>query len=109
MTERQYTRTGEGRTGASPVRREPTNCCKAWEDLPAERRAKWGWQVLHQWSHSRIPFSAQRLSDVGRLDDVEAAGKAIEIALQRKWIFRADRSASGGAELYVGRLTARKR
>lgn len=84
------------------------DCCKAWDDLPAERRAKWGWQVLHTWAHSRVPFTVDRLADTGRIS-IDQAAKAVEIARQRKWLFRAGGGASTPDDhLYVGRLAPRR-
>jgi hypothetical protein len=77
------------------------DCCKAWTDMPADRRTKWGWQVLHTYSHSRVPFTAERLADVGHIT-VEQAGKAIGIAVGRGWLYPADGD-------YVGRLAPRRR
>lgn len=101
-------RAGHGGTGASPLAPGATTCCPAWDELAADRRAKWGWQALHAWGHSRVPFSVDRLAETAGITP-EAAADAVEIARQRKWVRRAGIAERTGARLYVGVLTARRR
>lgn len=100
----KHTRSGEGATGRSPlglVGASPAPCCKKWDELPAARRQKWPWQVLHTYAHSRVPFTVGRLAEVGLITEEQAA-KAVQIAVERDWVHLA------GPKLYVGRLAARR-
>jgi hypothetical protein len=92
-------------TDKATGREVPVQCCRKYMDLPSDRRGKWLWQVLHRWSHSRIPFTLARLADDGRATPAEAAD-AIKAAIDRKWIFWSGTTGPGkaGDPLYTGLL-----
>jgi hypothetical protein len=71
-------------------------CCPAWDRLADVDRAQWAWQVLHQLAHSRIPFSAERFTNLAECSGAEA-GRLIAIARHYRWIVHYDGQ-------WVGRL-----
>jgi hypothetical protein len=83
---------------AEPKGRE--RCCKAWNDLAANRRALWRWQALHQCSHSRVPISVATFAQLARVED-ERAERLLRWAVEAGWMHY-----MGG--LYGGRLAARR-
>lgn len=86
-------------------------CCKAWKDLlPESRRAERSWQVLHDFAHSAIPWSAHTLveainrfptSTCVRLDQLE---EPIQSALDRGWIAVVDEDGVNPYPVYRGCL-----
>lgn len=91
--------TAEGR----PTRTRPRvyECCKAWDDLGADRRARWDWQVIHQFSHSRVPFSVATFAERANVDQ-ERALYLIGEAKSLKWLF------TGDPGTWHGRLPTRR-
>ena len=87
-------------TKTAPKRRY--ECCRPWDELQEDNRGAWPYQVLHELSHSRVPFSIQRYASLAKLDDGVATSMIID-GVKLKWIRYAD-----VAGLYIGRL-ARKR
>lgn len=85
-----------------PTRTRPRHydCCKAWDDLGGDRRARWDWQVIHQLSHSRIPFSATTFAERANVDE-DRALFLIREAKRLKWLF------SGDPGTWFGRLPRR--
>jgi hypothetical protein len=92
-----------GTTHADPTAVDTERrCCKPWIDEPPSRRRVWAWQAVHQYAHSRVPFSVERFGTVADVDAVQAS-KIIAAAVNRDWITPVN--ADG---LYVGRLKARR-
>lgn len=83
--------------------RERSGCCKAWDEVPAESRGEWRWQVLHQLSHSRVAFSVEHLARTARINLTDAQ-HLIGEAKARKWAW-----ASEADGLWVGRLPSGRR
>jgi hypothetical protein len=81
---------------------EPVVCCRPWTDLGVTDRDDWAWQVLHQLSHSRNPFSAETFSGFARVD-VRRGRELIESGLSMHWLYPLTRT------VYVGRLRAHRR
>jgi hypothetical protein len=71
-----------------------TRCCPAWDALGTMARAEWAWQVLHQLSHSDVPFSAGRFAELARVDD-DTARELIAYARRRRWITRVGAARKG--------------
>jgi hypothetical protein len=86
-----------------PTPRRRLECCRPWDDLPADERATWKWQVLHQLGHSRVAFSPGHYAGVARITELEAKA-LIDRAYHRKWLFHTDIPG-----LWVGRLSAKGR
>ena len=84
-------------------KRERYECCKAWDDVETVHRQDRAWQVLHQMSHSRVPFSLACFADLARLDEARASYVLAEGRV-RKLIGFTDE-----AGLYVGRLAPKRR
>lgn len=86
------------RAGAT---RERVECCRPWAGLDAGRRAKWEWQVLHQFGHSRTTFTVATLADRARVEEARA-DELVKMAQFMKWIWT---PAEG---IWVGQLAARR-
>lgn len=77
-------------------------CCRQWEDaVTIEQRAEWPWQVVHEFSHSRIPFTVATLADRARISEDVATVLADE-GLSMKWLHML------GERLYVGALQRKR-
>lgn len=82
--------------------RRKLTCCRHWEDgVTPEQRAQWPWQVVHEFAHSRIPFTVGTLADRARTDEDVAAALADE-AQAMGWLRML------GVGLYVGALQKKR-
>jgi hypothetical protein len=78
-------------------RKNAMSCCEPWQQLTNTERETWAAQALHQFAHSRVPFTVDWYADIARLGR-EPALRRIGWAEQMDWI------AVAGPGLYVGRL-----
>lgn len=76
-------------------------CCRDWMELPATKRDRWAWQVIHQLAHSRVTFSVRTFADLAKVPDKEAE-EMVQEARRWKWVWV---TAQG---VWVGRLAKRK-
>jgi hypothetical protein len=84
-----------------PIRRKLA-CCRRWEDDVTEaQRREWPWQVVHEFGHSRIPFTVATLADRARVDE-DVAGALADEALARDFLRML------GPGLYVGALQRKR-
>jgi hypothetical protein len=85
------------RAGSTRKRYE---CCREWDLFEPKDRAKWDWQVIHQFAHSRTTFTLATLQDRAHCDERRAAD-LIHLAQELKWIWT---PAEG---IWVGQLSGR--
>lgn len=81
---------------------QPGGCCKPWAEVPAAQRNEWPWQVLHEYGHSRVPFTPATLAVAARVDPSRAR-ELIAEGVALKWIWPADPEVS-----WYGRLTKKR-
>lgn len=81
--------------------KEKVICCAEWMRTPTTRRDRWEWQVIHQLSHSSVPFSLATFTDLAKLP-VDRAAVLLHDARQLKWV------GPAGPDCYVGRLKGRR-
>lgn len=87
-------------TAKKAVPRPKIVCCKAWTDVGHQQRALWAWQVLHEYAHSRIPFSVATFASTARIEREEAV-RLIAEGVSLKWLHLAGHT-------YFGRLTKKR-
>lgn len=93
--------TTTARSKRSGQKRQPYECCRDWGLFDPNDRAKWEWQVVHHFAHSRTTFTLGTLADRARCDE-ERGADLIHQAEQLGWIWR---PATG---IWVGQLARRR-
>lgn len=78
-----------------------SDCCKGWAALTDRQRSEFRWQMLHELSHSRVPFSQRTAEEIARVDS-RTADQMIRQAAQLRWLVEM------GDQLFMGALSRKR-